>query len=204
MKFHLRYICRIPLLKRDISNPLFWQVANRKGERRLKKTDTMVYMALFIALDIVFTRFLSIQTPIIRIGFGFLPISLCAIMFGPIVGGAAGAIADILGMAIFPKGAYFPGFTVSAFIAGAIYGLVLHKKQISILRSSLAVALIIVIVDSILNTYWLSIITGKAAGALLMPRLIKNAIMFPIQTTLIYTVWKLFSKLELTSKIKKA
>lgn len=166
----------------------------------MKKTSTIIYMALFIAIDIVFTRFLSIQTPIIRIGFGFLPISLCAIMFGPLVGGITGAIADILGMIIFPKGAYFPGFTASAFIGGAIYGLILHKKQISVLRISIAVTLIVVSVDSILNTYWLSIITGNAASALLIPRLIKNTVMLPIQTTLIYTMWKLLSKLQFVPK----
>jgi ECF transporter S component (folate family) len=175
-----------------------------KGGKILKKTSTMIYMALFIALNVVFTRFLSIQTPIIRIGFGFLPISLCSIMFGPITGGITGAAADIIGMAIFPSGAYFPGFTLSAFVEGAIYGLVLHKKQISAVRTSLAVALIIILVDSIMNTYWLSIITGKAAMALLIPRLVKNLIMFPIETILVYTIWKFCNKLELTSKIKEA
>ncbi|KYH28601.1 MULTISPECIES: folate family ECF transporter S component [Clostridium] len=169
----------------------------------MKNTSTIVYMALFIALDVVFTRFLSIQTPIIRIGFGFLPISLCSIMFGPIIGGITGAVADIVGMVIFPSGAYFPGFTLSAFVSGTIYGLVLHKKQISAVRILIAVALIIILVDSIMNTYWLSIITGKAAMALLMPRVIKNLIMFPIQTILIYTMWKFSDKLELTRDIKE-
>ena len=181
--------------KRSIA--LFFGRLQEKGGKILKNTSTIVYMALFIALDVVFTRFLSIQTPIIRIGFGFLPISLCSIMFGPIIGGITGAVADIVGMVIFPSGAYFPGFTLSAFVSGTIYGLVLHKKQISAVRILIAVALIIILVDSIMNTYWLSIITGKAAMALLMPRVIKNLIMFPIQTILIYTMWKFSDKLEL-------
>lgn len=181
--------------KRSIA--LFFGRLQEKGGKILKNTSTIVYMALFIALDVVFTRFLSIQTPIIRIGFGFLPISLCSIMFGPIIGGITGAVADIVGMVIFPSGAYFPGFTLSAFVSGTIYGLVLHKKQISAVRILIAVALIIILVDSIMNTYWLSIITGKAAMALLMPRVIKNLIMIPIQTILIYTMWKFSDKLEL-------
>lgn len=169
----------------------------------MKNTKTIIYMALFIALDIVFTRFLSIQTPIIRVGFGFLPLSLSAIMFGPIVGGITGAVADILGMIIFPTGAYFPGFTISAFLSGAIYGLILFKKQVSAFRITIAVALIVIFVDSILNTYWLSIITGKAAMALIVPRLIKNAAMFPVEAITIYTVWKIVSKLEFVTKIQK-
>lgn len=167
----------------------------------MKKTSTIVYMALFISLNIIFARFLSIQTPIIRIGFGFLPTALCAIMFGPLIGGITGAVADILGMVIFPKGAYFPGFTLSAFIGGVIYGVILHKKKISLLRSALAVALIIVFVDTIMNTIWLSMITGKAALGLLIPRFIKNLIMFPIQSGLVYVMWKYFSRVPSFIKI---
>lgn len=169
----------------------------------MKSTKTIIYMALFIALDIIFTRFLSIQTPIIRIGFGFLPVSLSAIMFGPIIGGITGAVADILGMIIFPKGAYFPGFTLSAFLSGVIYGLILFRKQVSAFRISIAVALIVIFIDSVLNTYWLSIITGKGAMALIVPRLIKNAVMFPIEAITIFTVWKIVSKLEFVTKTQK-
>lgn len=68
----------------------------------MNKVNKIVYMGLLIALKVILTRFLSIQTPIVRIGFGFLPIAVAGIMFGPIFAGIA-AIADILGMIIFPK-----------------------------------------------------------------------------------------------------
>lgn len=161
-------------------------------------------MGLLICLEVVLTRFLSIQTPIVRIGFGFLPIAAAGILFGPALAGITGAIADILGMIIFPKGAYFPGFTVSAFVSGAIYGLALYKKPISFFRSLLAVGAIIVFVDLFMNTYWLTIITGKAAKVILAPRLMKSLIMLPIQTTFIFTLWKLINKLEFIPKVNKA
>lgn len=167
----------------------------------MNKVNKIVYMGLLIALEVILTRFLSIQTPIIRIGFGFLPIAASGIMFGPISAGIAAAIADILGMIIFPKGAYFPGFTLSAFASGVIYGILLCKNSMSVVRTAMAVGVIIVFVDLIMNTYWLAIITGKAAQVLIAPRLMKSAIMFPIQTILIYTLWRTVNKLDFIPKL---
>lgn len=156
----------------------------------MRKTQTYVFLGLLIALEIILTRFLSIQTPFLRIGFGFLPIALVGIMYGPWVAGGAAVVADLLGMLIFPKGAFFPGFTASAFIGGAIYGLLLYKKPKSMLRIGIAVLLITVLVDLGLNSVWLSILYHKAVIALIVPRIVKSTIMLPIQTAVIYIVWR--------------
>lgn len=170
----------------------------------MKKINVMIYMALLISIEIVFTRFLAIETPIIRIGLGFLPIAVASIMFGPILGGVAAAIADVMGMMIFPKGAYFPGFTLSAFTVGAIYGFCFYEKKVSIKRVIIAVALITIFVDMIMNTYWLTILTGKAGIALLVPRMTKSVIMFLVQVFLIYPLWKIVCKLDFIPKLNKA
>ncbi|MEG0775535.1 MAG: folate transporter, partial [Clostridium sp.] len=70
------------------------------------------------------------------------------------------------------------------------YGLVLYKKPNTILRVAISVLLVTLIVDLGLNTWWLTMITGKAASVLIYPRLIKSAIMFPIQVSLISLIWK--------------
>lgn len=156
----------------------------------MSKTRMIVLLGLFIALEIILTRFLSVQTPILRISFGFIPIAFSAMLFGPIVGGVTAAVSDILGMFIFPKAAFFPGFTLSAFANGCIYGLLLCNKPYSVKRTIFAVALIIILVDLGLNTLWLSLITGKGALALILPRLTKSLLMFPIQVFLIHTLWR--------------
>ena len=50
--------------------------------RKIRTAD-LVIMAFLIALEIVLTRFCSINTPILRIGFGFLPVAMLGIMYGP-------------------------------------------------------------------------------------------------------------------------
>lgn len=156
----------------------------------MNKTKTIAFVGLLVSMEIIFTRFLSFQTPIVRIGFGFIPIAFSAILFGPVIGGLTAAIADIIGMIIFPKGAYFPGFTLSAFLGGAIYGLFLYRKQVTLLRVTISVLFISLFVDLGLNTLWLSMITGKAAVAILLPRIYARALMLPIQAVTITVLWK--------------
>lgn len=169
----------------------------------MEKTRTFVFLSLFIAMQIILTRFLSIQTPIIRIGFSFLPLALSAVLFGPVYAGIAAAIADVIGMMLFPQGTYFPGFTFSALLSGILYGIVLYKKPVTIIRAAFAVLLVSLFVDLGFNTLWLSIITGKAAAALFIPRAVKTIIMFPIQIIcieLIYKYTRSFFRLPLVNK----
>ncbi|HPL53447.1 MAG TPA: folate family ECF transporter S component [Bacillota bacterium] len=158
----------------------------------MSNTKTIAFVGLLISMEIIFTRFLALQTPIIRIGFGFIPIAFSGIMFGPVIGGLTAAIADILGMLIFPKYPYFPGFTLSAFLTGAVYGLFLHKKKKPVTLSNIikSVLLITIFVDLGLTTLWVYMTTGKAAAALLIPRISKSAIMLPIQIVSINVLWK--------------
>jgi len=149
----------------------------------------LTVMACLMTMEIILTRFFSIHTPYVRIGFGFLPISLIGIMFGPFWAGLNYAAGDILGMMIFPSGPYFPGFTLSAFLTGIIFGFVLHKKQITYKRTFLAAITVCGLVNLCLDTYWLTILMGQGVIALLPLRLLRFAIMMPLQGFLIHFVW---------------
>lgn len=169
----------------------------------MKQTRILVFMGLLISMEIILTRFLSIQTPIIRIGFGFVPIAFSAIMFGPFIGGITAMLSDIMGMMVAPKGPYFFGFTLSALLMGAIYGFFLYNKPKTIVRVFVATLAITLFVDMGLNTLWLSMITGKAAAVLVPPRLIKSAIMLPIQTIMVYVLWRYVGVFAISSFQRK-
>lgn len=101
----------------------------------MTNTRKLVMLALLTALTIVLARFLAFQIQILRISLEFIPILIAAILFGPLAGGIVGAVADVLGYVIKPMGTFFPGFTISAFTTGFIYGLFFHKKQITWFRA---------------------------------------------------------------------
>lgn len=160
----------------------------------MKNVKNIVYLSMFVAMEVILSRFLSINTPIVKFGFGFLPIAAASIMFGPISGGIAASMSDIIGSVLFPNGAYFPGLTLSAFLGGTIYGIMMHNKKPSFLRAAMAVSIITIFVNLGLNTYWLTLITGKAASVIIIPRIIKSGIMFPVQSILIYSLWSVLEK----------
>lgn len=150
----------------------------------------LVTAALLIALSVIASRFLSINTPILRIGFGWLPVLLAGMLYGPSWGFIVGALADFIGATLFPFGAYFPGFTLSAGLSGAILPLLLGRNRWKSPYWKLLVAVAVseFVTSVVLNTYWLTIITGKTAFALLPVRGLNSAVMVPVKTSVLYAL----------------
>lgn len=145
------------------------------------RTRTLATLAFLIALEVILTRFLSINLPIVRIGFGFLPVAIAAILFGPVWAGVAYAVGDVLGMLLWPTGAYFPGFTLTAFLTGLLYGLFLYKKPLTWGRLFVTVPVVVLSCSLVLNTLWLGILYGNAFVGMLPTRLLQCAVMIPVQ-----------------------
>ncbi len=164
-------------------------------------TSRLVIMAFLIALEVILTRFCSVNTPILRIGFGFLPVSIMGIMFGPLWAAAGYAIGDILGMLIFPSGAFFPGFTVTAALTGLTFGIFLHGKEVTVKTVLPASCIVLLVLNLFLDTFWLSILMGDAFVALLPARIFKCALMLPVHLIMIPLVWnRVISKLPVIRK----
>ena len=134
---------------------------------------TMVKAGFLVAISIVMTRFVYIMLApagfqVLRISFGYVPLMLSGLLFGPIVGGLTGLAADLIGFLVNPMGPYHPGFTISSVLWGLIPGLVFivlkGKKRLvesySLKNIVLAVTIASIIVSLILDTYWLSKLYG--------------------------------------------
>lgn len=154
---------------------------------------TMVACAVLIAAAIVLSRFFSINTWSLKIGFTFVPIFLAAYLFGATAAALTAGIADFLGATLFPIGAYFPGFTLTCCLTGAVYGLLLHKKQTS-LRVLTAVCIDQLILSLLLNTLWISILYGSSFAALLATRAVQCLVMLPVEFIVIGLLSKLMTK----------
>ena len=157
-----------------------------------RDTKTLVLMGLFVALSIVLGRIVKpLDLPFVRVSFGFIATSFASMLLGPLLSGLMAAISDVAGYFLFPSsGAFFPGFTFSAFLTGIIYGFFLFKKPKTLLRVILAVLTVSVAVDLGFNTIWLSILYDKAWTAFFISRLVKTAIMFPVQVVFIHLLWR--------------
>ena len=158
---------------------------------------TLVVLAMLTAMEIVLNRFLSINTPILKIGFNFVPVAIAAMLYGPLGGAIVGGLGDYIGAILFPIGQYFPGFTVTAILTGVVLGLFLHKDVESskwfTLRTAVAVGINNLILSLFLNTYWLYYLyigTEKAAPYwdILVPRFVQCAILIPVQFAVILAI----------------
>lgn len=151
---------------------------------RKYNTHILVTMAVLIAAEIVLSRFLSFAVWNMKIGFAFLPVVIAAVMLDPFKAGIVGGIADLLGAILFPIGAYFPGFTLTAFLMGLVFGLFLHKKQ-TLLRVIGAVAVNQLLLSLLLNTLWISVLYDSVFTPLLVTRLAQCAVLIPVQILVI-------------------
>ena len=168
--------------------------------KKLTSAGVFEPLCMLVALQIVLSRFLSIQTPITKIGFGFIPVMFAGVMYGSKGGALVGAVSDILGALLFPTGAYFPGYTLTAAFSGALYGFLLYDKH-DIHRIVMVYAITTVVVTLCLNTFWIALQNGyllvdsasrdfsrvaKMMRTLVYTRLPQAYVMFPVQVAVTY------------------
>ena len=170
-------------------------------------TASAFLIALGVALS--FLRIpLSTVTEITLTG---LPIAAGGYLFGPWIGMLIGALIDICGFFAAPKGAFFPGFTISTALMGMIYGLFLYRKLWEnearrksllstgekglVLRVILSHLLKTVFISLLLNCFWLSVFYGMSFSAVFLASIPKEAINFPIEAFLIYSVVRILKRI---------
>lgn len=150
-------------------------------------TKNLVLCGLMAALAIVLSMVASISIgPYVKIGFSGIPNRIVEFLFGPVVGCIFGGALDLLKFMIKPDGPFFFGFTFNVMLAGLIYGCLLYHKPLSIKRIVIAEFLVKLIVNCGLNTLWISMLYGKAFFVLLPMRLLKNVIMLPIDSAIVF------------------
>ena len=164
---------------------------------QLKNVKVLTTCALLLALATILGFFKIPITQLIEIRFSSLPIAFGGAMFGPAIGALIGALADILQYLVKPTGPYFPGFTISSLVGGIIFGFTLRIRngRITIFKCMVAQLLYTIIVGLLINTLNLYILYGDpttqgVAGyfAYMATRLPKEAIMYPINTGILYAI----------------
>ena len=163
--------------------------------RELKKAQVLAAAAMFAALALILNYVASIQVgPYIKIGFSSIPNQLMDFLFGPVTGGLFAGILDIFKFFLKPDGVFFPGYTFNAILAAVIYGCFYYKKNLTLGRVLVAKGIVVIVVNLFLNTLWLSMLGGKAFMAILPPRLLKNIIMWPVDSLVFFALAKTLEK----------
>ena len=164
--------------------------------RELASPKNLALCGVMGALSMVLGIVASIQIgPYIKIGFSGLPNRIVECLFGPVIGCIFGGTMDILKFIAKPDGPFFFGFTFDAMLAGVLYGSILYKKPVTIPRVFVAELAAKIIVNCGFNTLWISVLYGKGFLAILPMRLLKNAIMLPIDTIITFAMLTLATQI---------
>ena len=139
----------------------------------MKKLDTrsITALGLLVAVEIVLSRFCSINAWDLKIGFSFLPVAVAAVV---------AAVSDFVGAVLFPIGAYFPGFTLTAFLSGLVFGWLLHRRRTAG-RVLAAVLLHQLVLGLLINSFWISVLYSAPYVPLLGTRVLQCAVLAPVE-----------------------
>lgn len=150
--------------------------------------QAMVVLAVLVALDVIIARFLAFRQWNIAFSFGFITLVVAGRLYGWVGGAITGALGDFIGTIAFPTGAYFPGFTLTAAVRGAIYGI--YKKSTHLVTVIIATIVAQILCSVLLNTVWIALVYGSDFVTLLLTRLWQAAIMFVFETVISYPLLK--------------
>lgn len=173
-------------------------------------TKEMVQAAFLVAISIAMTRFFYFFVPLagfpaLRISFGEIPLMIGGLLFGPLIGGIGGIVADMIGIMINPQGAFHPGFTLSSMLWGVIPGFLgiyfkstgSTRNPFTIQRVVLTVTICFIVISLGLNTLWLSTMFGKGFMIMLPGRVIAALINIPLQSYIVVLLLKQLRKLSI-------
>jgi len=158
-------------------------------------TNKLTHMAVFIAIQIILSRFLSINAPSLRIGFAFVPIAVCAYLYGPGWTVLVGVTADIIGSAFLSTG-WYPPITITMALSSLTFGLLLYRRRNPRALHTTAAAVIDNLVLSLfLQTYWLTLLLGKGYMVLLPGRVFQAFVVCGVQCVLLPLIIKMSERL---------
>lgn len=175
----------------------------RDSYRELGNLRTLTTAAMFLAIAVVLGYFTIEAGPYLKIGFGSVVNQFVYYLFGPVTGGVYAGVLDLVKYVAKPTGPFFPGFTFNAILAGIIYGSLLYHRPLTFKRTLLVHLIVIIVCNVFLNTLWLSMITGKTIMVMLPVRLLKNMIMWPIDTIIFVTIAKNMERAGIVKAIRR-
>lgn len=167
----------------------------------------LIFSAILVALEIILHRFVGIQMPTYQISFGFVPVAVSAMLFGPVWAAATAIAADILGTIINSTGAYNPMFSINAVLYALIFSWFFYKKEKNVKRIVLCVIVQLIFVAIPLTPLWLYIYlkyfvgSPKAFSVIFASKCIASLIEAPIKIIVLIPICKyLYPQLERITK----
>ena len=161
----------------------------------------IAFMAVLAALNVIAAEVLKFPVipRVLELNFGFVPLAVAGMLFGPVPAMIVGAVGDIIGALIFSAGDFFFGYTLTAVMTGLFYGLFLHRPaegRAQLIRILLAQLLVSLICFAGLNTLWTWMMGYGRSQQYVITRLTVNAVAYPIYCFVLWLIVRYRKPLE--------
>ena len=165
----------------------YWRCACRE----LRSLRRLTFAALICALSVVVGALYVVVGDNLRVYFTFFVSAVGCAVYGPVLGMVVAVVTDTLNFLLFPSGPYFPGYMFSERVAALIYGLLLYRRKITVLRLFCAKFLVNYLVNVGLGSLWSQILYGKGYLYYLVKSLVKNSLLLPLEVMLMAALFAL-------------
>ncbi len=149
---------------------------------------TLVVCAVLIAMRVALKAvYLPLGAVDIHVGFPINAVS--GAICGPILSLISGAVSDLIGFAIAPKGSFDLFFTVVEMIGAFLYSIFLYRAKITSVRLLGAKASVNVIVNLVLYALGMYKYLHAGLAAHMIPRIAKNILLIPAEVLILIVVF---------------
>lgn len=154
-----------------------------------RKPRTLVFAALMVAVCVALAYIPAIPlTDGLRVTWGFLGRSVCAMVGGPITALAFSFVEDTLAFVLNPTGPYFFGYTLTTMIGTFLYAIFLYRAKVTVLRVFLA-KLSTNVLNVVLGSLWSAVLYSKGYLYYMTTSAVKNTLMLPVQTLMLVVLF---------------
>lgn len=157
----------------------------------LKDTKMLVIAALMIALRVSMKWTMIPLAPNLNINVGAPLINaMGAMIFGPVIAALAACVSDLAGFLLFPQGGvYFLPYMFVEVAGSVLFALFFYRAKVTVTRVILARfsmdLFVNMILNSIVSMWYYAVILGKSYAFMILPAVIKNLCLFPIESFLL-------------------
>ena len=92
---------------------------NQNNQKSSVYLQTLMRVAVMVAMDVILMNYLGIHTKFMKIGFAFVPIALCGMLYGPKWSTLCAGLGDLINCLLGPFG-WYPPLTITACLNGFI------------------------------------------------------------------------------------
>ena len=168
----------------------------KKAVQQIRNIRVLALCAVFVALQVMSSSVFVQVSENLRIYFSFIFTALFSCIGGPVMALISGFCADIISFMLFPTGAFFFGYTLSAMLGAFIFGLFLWDTKITALKLIFSRVVITGLINILLGSIWTTMLYSKGFWFYVTKSAIKNIALLPFEIFILIVLFSAFICLE--------